>query len=124
MMKIQLLELHKIHQNEVSDEELAIAKEAYLNAFIFNFDTKGEIVTRLMESAYYGYPSDFLQMTKANVRQLMKEDVLKQAQERLRPDTLQILVIGCPDDFDKPLSTLGAVNEIDITIPVSRQSGD
>jgi hypothetical protein len=30
---------------------------------------------------------------------------------------VQILVVGKKEDFDKPLSTLGPVNVIDITIP-------
>jgi hypothetical protein len=31
---------------------------------------------------------------------------------------MQILVVGRPDDFDQPLSTLGDVRSIDVTIPV------
>jgi len=29
--------------------------------------------------------------------------------------------VGRPDDLDKPLSTLGTVNAIDITIPAPKQ---
>jgi predicted Zn-dependent peptidase len=116
-IRAMLEEVRKIRQEEVTDEELAIAKESYLNAFVFNFDTKGEIINRLMTYAYYGYPADFLQRTKDSVERVTKADVLRVARKHLHPDKVQILVVGKPDDFDEPLSTLGQVNEIDVTIP-------
>jgi len=39
----------------------------------------------------------------------------------LQPDKVQILAVGRPDDFDEPLSALGPVTEIDITIPPPKQ---
>ena len=114
-------EVKKIKAEEVTDEELAIAKESYLNSFVFNFDSKGEIINRLMTYEYYGYPVDFLQRAKERIERVTKADVLRVAKKHLRPDSVQILVVGRPDDFDQPLSTLGDVNEIDITIPPPKQ---
>ena len=108
-------------ESEVTDEELALAKDSFLNSFVFNFDTTGEIVTRLMTYEYYGYPADFLMKIKQNVEKVTKADVLRVAQEHLKPDQVQILAVGRPDDFDEPLSSLGSVNEIDITIPTPGQ---
>jgi predicted Zn-dependent peptidase len=114
-------EVRKMTESEVTDEELALAKDSYLNSFVFNFDTKGEIVGRLMTYAYFGYPMDFLQKTKENVEKVTKEDILRVAAKYLRPDEIQILAVGRPDDFDEPLSVLGPVKEIDITIPVPQK---
>jgi len=114
-------EVQRITESEVTDEELALAKDEYLNSFVFNFDTRGEIVDRLMPYEYFGYPSDFLEKTKANVEKVTKADILSAARERLHPDQLQILAVGRPQDFDESLSVLGAVREIDITIPVARE---
>ncbi len=111
-------EVRKMTESEVTDEELALAKESYLNSFVFNFDTKGEIVGRLMTYEYFGYPADFLQKTKENIEKVTKADVLRVAREHLRPDNIQILAVGRPQDFDEPLSVLGPLREIDITIPV------
>ena len=116
-----ITEVKKMTQEEVTDEELALAKDSYLNSFVFNFDSKGQIINRLMTYAYYGYPADFLQKTKENVEKVTKADVLRVAQAHLRPDKLQILVVGRPDDLDKPLSTLGEVKTLDITIPAPKQ---
>jgi predicted Zn-dependent peptidase len=114
-------EVRKMTQEEVTDEELTLAKDAYLNSFVFNFDSKGQIISRLMTYAYYGYPADFLQKTKDNVEKVTKADVLRVAKAHLRPDRMQILVVGRPDNLDKPLSTLGEVKTIDITIPPPKQ---
>jgi len=114
-------EVRKMTESEVTDEELALAKDSYLNSFVFNFDTKGEIVARLMTYAYFGYPLDFLQKTKENVEKVTKKDVLRVASEHLKPDKMQILAVGRPQDFDEPLSVLGTMREIDITIPVPQK---
>ncbi|MBW7990550.1 MAG: insulinase family protein [Planctomycetes bacterium] len=114
-------EVRKMTESEVTDEELALAKDSYLNSFVFNFDTKGEIVGRLMTYAYYDYPLDFLQKTKENVEKVTKKDVLRVAKKYLKPDEIQILAVGRPQDFDEPLWVLGSVNEIDITIPVPQK---
>ena len=120
-LRMMLEEIDLITKEEVTDEELAKAKDSYLNSFVFNFDSKAEIVNRLMQYAYYEYPSDFINRTKMEVENVTKADVLEAARENLRPDKLQILVVGKPEDFDEPLSVLGAVNEIDITIPTPEE---
>jgi zinc protease len=109
-------EVRKMTQEEVTDEELALAKDSFLNSFVFNFENRGQIVSRLMTYIYYGYPEDFLQKVKANVEKVTKADVLRVAKAHLHPDQVQILVVGKPDEFDQPLSTLGTVKTIDITI--------
>jgi zinc protease len=114
-------EARKMTQEEVTDEELALAKESFLNSFVFNFQSRGQIVNRLVTYAYYGYPADFLQKTKENVEKVTKADVLRVAKAHLRPDQIQILVVGHPDDLDQPLSTLGQVKTIDITIPAPKE---
>jgi zinc protease len=116
-IRAMLDEARRLTIEEVADEELELAKESYLNSFVFNFDSKGEIINRLMTYEYFGYPADFLQKTKAGIEQVTKADVLRVARAHLKPDKLQILVVGRPDDFDEPLSTLGPVAAIDVTIP-------
>ncbi len=110
-------EIKKITEEEVTDEELEIARESFLNSFVFNFDTKGEIIRRLLVYDYYDYPEDFLMKMKEKIEEVNRQDILKVAQKHLRPDSVQVLVVGRPDDFDEPLSALGTVKEIDITIP-------
>lgn len=117
-IRAMIEEVKKMTESEVTDEELALAKESYLNSFVFNFDTKGEILARLMVYEYYGYPPDFLQKAKAKIEKVTKADVLRVARKNLKPDKMQILAVGRPQDFDEPPSVFGAVREIDIAIPL------
>ena len=120
-IRAMLAEVKRITQEEVTDEELKVAKESYLNSYVFNFDSKRKIINRILTYAYYGYPLDFLQRTKRNVEKVTKEDILRVARSHLHPDALQILAVGNDKDFDEPLSVLGPVHEIDITIPVPKE---
>ena len=110
-------ELQQMTREQVTDEELNLAKESYLNSFVFNYDSRAEVLNRLMTYEYYGYPKDFLEKTRENIEMVTKADVLRVAGKYLPPDQVRILVVGRDQDFDEPLSVLGKVNEINITIP-------
>ena len=112
-------EVTKMTESEVTAEELELARESFLNAFVFNFDSKGEIVNRLMTYSYYGYPPDFLEKVKEGIEKVTQADILRVAKKHLHPDKMQILTVGPSQDFQEALSTLGPVSEIDITIPGS-----
>jgi zinc protease len=116
-IELMLKEMKRITEQEVTDQELSKAKDTYLNSYVFNFDSRAQIVNRLMTYAYFGYPLDFMEKVKAGVEKVTKADVLRVAKEYLKPDKVQILVVGKEADFDKPLKTFGEVNVIDITIP-------
>jgi len=102
-----------------TEEEMRRAKESYLNSFVFNFDTKREIVNRIMYYDFYGLPDDYLQQEKERIEKVTAEDVVTAAKKNLHPDNLDILVVGKVEDFELPLDQLelGPVTEIDITIP-------
>ncbi len=119
-IELMFQELKKIKEKEVSDEELAKAKDQFLNSYVFNFDSRARIVNRLMTYAFFDYPLDFMEKIKKGVEKVTKKDVLRVARKYLRPDKVQILVVGDKDKFDKPLSTLGKVNVIDISIPSAK----
>jgi len=116
-IELMLKEMKRLAQEEVTDRELAKAKDQYLNSFVFRFDSRAKIINRMLTYAYYGYPLNFNEKVKSGVEKVTKADVLRVAQKYLKPDKVQILVVGKASDFDKPLSTLGPVRTIDITIP-------
>lgn len=110
-------EVVKMTRELPTEDELKKAKEYYLNTFVFNFEDKGSVINRLMTYEFYGYPKDFLQQERAGVEKTTREDVLRVSKKYLKADKFRILAVGNPAKFDKPLSTLGNVREIDITIP-------
>ncbi len=115
-----LAEVKRITEGPVTPKELAVAKESLRNSFVFNFDSTGKIVRRLMIYEYYGYPRDFLDKYRANVEKVTAEDIQRAARRYLHPDQLVILAVGRQQDFDQPLSTLGETRTIDISIPTPK----
>jgi zinc protease len=117
---LMLKEIQRISEQEVSDEELNRAKDQFLNSYTFLFESKAQVINRMLTYAYYGYPLDFAQQIFKKIESVGKADILKAAKQWLKPEQLQILVVGKQEDFDQPLSSLGTVKPIDIAIPVPK----
>lgn len=107
--------IERMRAEPVTDAELAEAKEAYVNSFVFSFSSPSAIVSRLIELEYDGLPKDFLQQLRARVVQLTKEDVLRAARKHLRPDRLKIVAVGSGEALPKALATFGDVKEIKLS---------
>ena len=112
-------EMKRIQTDPPTPDEMKMGKDGYLNSFVFNFDSKAEVVNRLMNYDFYGLPADHLFKVKEDVEKVTPDDVIKAANENLRLDALQIVVVGKGDDFEMPLDQagLGPVENVDITIP-------
>jgi len=110
-------EIDKLKTNPISDEEIQRAKDSILNSFVFNFDSPEKVLRERMAYEFYGYPADFLERFRSAVEKVQRADVERAAAKYLHKDRLAVLVVGNTSEFDKPLSTLGAVTPVDITIP-------
>lgn len=107
--------IERMRAEPVSDTELAEAKEAYVNSFVFSFASPAAIVSRLVELEYDGLPKDFLQQLRAKVVALTKEQVQAAAKRHLRPDRLKIVAVGSGETLPKALATFGDVKEIKLS---------
>ncbi|MCC6389342.1 MAG: insulinase family protein [Bryobacterales bacterium] len=117
-LKAIRVQVDRIRDAEVTDEELRIAKESTLNSFVFAFDSPGKVLSRLMTYEYYGYPNDFIFQYQKAVAAVTKADVLRVAKEYLKPEDFVIVAVGKSEDFGTPLSALGLpIHNIDLTIP-------
>jgi zinc protease len=110
-------EIDNLSKKPITDAEIARAKDAILNAFVFNFDTPDKVLRERMAYEYYGYPADFLERYRAGIEKVTAADVARIIPKYLHKDQLAVLVVGNTTEFDKPLSSLGPVADIDITIP-------
>ena len=110
-------ELSDLAKRPISDEEIKVAKDAILNSFIFRFDSPGKVLQEKMAYEFYGYPLDFLENFQKGIEKVTKEDVARVAAKYIHRDQMAVLVVGNVSEFDKPLSSLGAVNKLDIAIP-------
>jgi len=110
-------EILGIIERPPSEEELKRAKDGILNSFVFHYDSKGKILAQQMTYAFFGFPADFLEQYRANIEKVTIADVSRVARQYVHPDQLAILVVGKAADFDQPLTSLGKVTTLDITIP-------
>jgi zinc protease len=110
-------QIDELNTKPITDAEIARAKDSILNAFVFNFDSPDKVLRERMAYEYYGYPADFLERYRAGIEKVTTADVTRIIPKYLHKDQLDVLVAGNASEFDKPLSSLGKVTELDISIP-------
>lgn len=112
-------EMDDLKKNPPTDAELQRAKDNILNSFIFRFDTPEKVLRERMAYEYYGYPADWLQQYRTGIERTSLADVRRVIDKYIHKDQLAVLVVGNGEEMTKPLSSLGPVKNIDITIPTS-----
>jgi zinc protease len=110
-------EIEGLKTNPISDDEIKRAKDSILNSFVFNFDSPDKVLRERMAYEFYGYPADFLERFRSAVEKVQKADIERVVAKYLHKDQLAVLVVGNTSEFDKPLSSLGPVTNVDISIP-------
>jgi len=111
-------QIEEMRSVPVTEAEMQRGKDAILNSFIFEFDSKEKVMQELMTYELYGYPADFLDRYQKGVEKVTAVDVDRVARKYLVKDKFAVLVVGKAADFDKPLSSFGPVTNVDITIPL------
>jgi zinc protease len=110
-------DLAKLSKQSITDDEIKQAKDAILNAFIFRLDSPDKVLAERVTYEFYGYPADWLDKFPAEIQKVTAADVNRVATKYVHRDQFAVLVVGNTKEFDKPLSSLGPVKEIDISIP-------
>jgi zinc protease len=113
-------EVEKMRTEQVTQAELAEANQSALDKFVFFFDNPAKTLNRLLQYEYFGYPKDFLFQYQKAVEGVTRADVLRVMKEHVRPEALTIVAVGNLAEMPTPLSTLGPVNTLDVTIPEPR----
>jgi zinc protease len=84
------------------------------------------VLTERASLEFYGYPADFLEKYRAAIEKVTTTDLERVAKKYVDRSKLAVLVVGnvqqiasgTPGQPGKPLSDLGQVHPIDITIPM------
>lgn len=113
-----LQQIRDLKSDPPTATELRNAKDQLLNSWIFRFDTPGKILRQQAMLDFYGYPADFIEKYRAGIEKVTAADVSRVANQYVHPSKLAILVVGNQQQFGVPLSTLGPVKTLDISIPM------
>ncbi|MBI3994935.1 MAG: insulinase family protein [Nitrospirae bacterium] len=109
-----LQEINRIRTELMTEGDLRLAKDSFLNSFVFSFSNSAQIANRQSSLEYYGLPPDYLERLRDGVIGVTPQEIQRVAQKHLRPDGLIILAVGRSDRFDQPLSGFGKVNLISL----------
>jgi predicted Zn-dependent peptidase len=109
-----LEEIARIRTEPVSPQELELAKEDFINSYVFQFDSRFSNVTQLMQLELDGRPADYYETLLDKYRAVTREDVLRVAQKYLKPQDLTIFVVGDTQPITPALSKLGSVTTLNL----------
>jgi len=112
-----LEEARNLTSSPPTEEEVEKAKSSILNSFIFNMDTRDEILGQQLTFEYYGFPLDWLERYRREIERVTVEEVREVAEKYIHPSRFVILVVGPSEGRDRPLTEFGEVTDVDIAIP-------
>ncbi|TNE71239.1 insulinase family protein [bacterium] len=111
-------QIKKLQNETVTEKELKDAKDRILNSTVFRYDSRSKVLNERISNEYNGLPADYFEKYIDMIKKASIADIQRVAKNYLKPETLEILVVGNKNELGDQLSTFGTVNEIDITIPI------
>lgn len=111
-------QIKRLQDETVSEQELSDVKDRFLNSLVFEYDSRASVLNERMSYDYAGLDPDTFDRLVEEIQAVTVEDVQEVAQNYLRPEALQILVVGNGAEIGDQLDQFGDINEIDITIPM------
>jgi zinc protease len=112
-----LAEITRLKTDPPTPDELQKAKDDVINSFIFNYDTPEKTLNEQVLLAFFHYPPDFLEKYREGVERVTAADVTRVANQYIDVSKLAILVVGNKSEIQPPLSALGKLTDLDVTIP-------
>ncbi|MBI2083015.1 MAG: insulinase family protein [Deltaproteobacteria bacterium] len=87
--------IQKMSQSpEISEEELARAKEAALTSFFFLYETSFSLVKDLAKFYLWGYPDNYLEVFQQEISSLTHEDLERVSRQYLYADGLKKVIVA------------------------------
>jgi predicted Zn-dependent peptidase len=109
-----LKEISSMRDADVTDVELARAKDQIIKSFPARFATRANVAAQLAELAVFGLPDSYVTDYTKKIAAVTKDDVRRVARKYLDPNHLTIVVVGDRKTLAEPLAKLGAVEVRDL----------
>jgi predicted Zn-dependent peptidase len=99
----KVIELVKQHlkrmaiDGDITEDELHLARQTILARLIFQFDSPFNIVTQQARLYFFDYPDDYWRVYRDRIAHTDLHQVKAAAKKYLRPDALDIVVVGPSD---------------------------
>jgi zinc protease len=102
-----LTEIDRMRAEPVSESELSLATSYLDGVFPIRYETTASIAAALANLVIYGLPDDWYDTYRANIRAVTIDDVLRAARTYVKPDAMQIVIVGDPGAIRAPVEALG-----------------
>jgi predicted Zn-dependent peptidase len=109
-----LREINGMRDADVTDAELARAKDQISKSFPARFATRAAVANQLAEIAIYGLPDNYLREFTRKIMAVTKDDVRRVARKYLEPSRLAVVVVGDEKSLREPLAKFGTVETRDL----------
>lgn len=107
-----MAEIHRIRDEQVDSAELATAKAFLSGSFARSLENEGTVARFALNIERYDLPEDHYQTYLQRLDAVTVEDIQRVARNMLKPNNLNLCVVGSPDILDK-LRPFDAGNGID-----------
>ena len=105
-------EMERIRREPVTPEELARAKQAIENSYVFRFSSRAATVVQLMRLEFDGEASDYYETLLDRYRAVTAADIQRVAVTYLHPDAATIVVVGDASKFEAQMTRFGPVSRV------------
>jgi zinc protease len=95
-----------MREKEIGHDELTLATSYLEGVFPIRYETTSAIAGALANLVTFGLPEDYFDTYRSNVAAVSTRQVLDAVKEHVRPDELQIVVVGNPDVIRDPIEAL------------------
>lgn len=110
-----MAEINRIRDERVDSTELATAKAFLSGSFARSLENEGTVARFALNIARYDLPEDYYQTYLQRLDEVTVEEVQRVAKNMLKPNNLNICVVGSPDILDnlRPFDTGDGIDQYD-----------
>jgi zinc protease len=102
-----LREIERMRAEEISAEELTLATSYLEGVFPIRYETTAAIASALARLVTFDLSEDYYDSYRGNIAAVTAEGVLRAARAHVKPDELQVVVVGNPEIVQAPVEALG-----------------
>ncbi|MBS3945322.1 MAG: insulinase family protein [Melioribacter sp.] len=106
-------EMKKIRNEKVGDDELQKAKNLLSGSFVRGLESPETIARFAINTARYNLPKDYYKNYLKNLNALSADDILATAKKYIKPNNLNVVVVGNGDEISKNISKFSVSNKVD-----------
>ena len=92
-------EIARLAVQNISADELSMAKQYLTGAFPLRFDTGGKVARILVQMQFENLGMDYLMRRNDYIEAVTLKDTLRVARRLLHPDRMRVIVVGDPEDL-------------------------